>query len=379
MRMADKKGLISFPYSSFSELIGENMINNDEIIRLTLCSELTSHIQHYLKAMSIDCLPLEWDIRSNQQIVSNCFLTENAPNTTPILTALTQSGMFTGVSIVQSRTEEGKSRILLKTDSFSNLLDKFKHAQYFNTLIQILPISGVICLPSSQSNQLTIQACNLQRNSYEQIPNLLNLLMIYWKELSPSKIAISCQEVDLLINKHRQLCLDYLIQSIKNIDEGSENFMSALNVEYFHQNRFGVNMNYSQESWRTTPGVLFQVKNKKATLKKFEEMHPGILEVKVSGYLMFKDAVMPCGIKPKRLLDIPFIIKDITLASMRQSRSNYLDSLLVFKGKPKDYGFSSFPYEISKMILLHVCDDSALLTAREKNEHIDRIANYKLS
>lgn len=347
------------------------MINQADVLRLKFEQELNEHLQGYF--CTID---LTWEVRSEQQVVSCTFSLPETSVIESVIDILKQSEMFTAVSLVQSRVEQDKWRICIKTESVTDLVDQFRHAQYFNALLKVLPVSGILCTPSSKRDQLTIQIC-ATKNSFHHVPKLLDLLMISWKVASSSKIVIPCHEVCSLIAQQKKLCLDYLIQTIQAIDTSIRVYGEGINTSYLASGRDSVHLYFSDNYWLTTPAIIFEFKSNQQTHSKLAALDPELFEFKVSGYYD-NEPMVPCGIIVNRIVDIPFIIKDMTLPVIRQSRSNYLDTLLTFKGKTKEYGFSNLPYDISKSILLQVCDDSTLLSKDEISKHIDKISSYSL-
>ena len=352
------------------------MINQDDLRNSLQTSELNRHFKNYLQLMGLKS-NLEWEIRADTQIVSNCFPASDNTKMIPVLSLLQQSGIFIEVKVFNSKTQLNTKRIVLNTDNVTNLLDKFRCADYFNALLKVLPVTGLICIPSSLDNQLTIQVSSL-KNSYKQVPLLLNLLKMCW-EVSPSnQITIPCLSVATLITQQKQVYLDYLLTTIKGIDNSIKLFDAGTNIHYLSSGNGEVRTTYSKNFWETTPGMIFEFKKNYTTLQKLREINPEVLEVKLSGYYD-NDPLMPCGVRLNRYLDIPFAIKDIAFTDIRKinARNNYLDCLLTFKGKTKEYGFSSLPYEVSKKILLLTDDKSSLLTENEKSELIDSIKDYK--
>lgn len=351
------------------------MINQADLLQIKIEKELNQYLQAYFRTIGLK-YRFTWEVRTQQQVVSSSFFLPEVPDVDSVINILKQSEMFTAVSIVHSRVEQGKLRICIKTASVTELVDKFRHAQYFNALLKVLPVSGILCIPSSEREQLTIQKCAV-KNGFQHVPKLLDLLMISWKVLPSLKIVIPYHEVGSLIAKQKQLCLDYLIQTIHPINTTIKVYGKGANTEYLSSGHDSVHLNFSDNCWSTTPAVIFEFERNQQTLSDLTALEPELIEFKVSGYYD-NDPMVPCGIRVKRIIDIPFIIKDITFASIRQNRSNYLDTLLTFKGKTKDYGFSGLPYEISKLILLQACNDSVLLSEDEISEHIDKITNYSL-
>ena len=288
--------------------------------------------------------------------------------------------MFLLVGIVQSTTQTGKSRILIKTDSVSDLLDKFIHAHYVNALLQLTPASGIVCIPSALKGQITFQACE-KNNSYKQIPTLLKLLDIPY-EISPaSLISISCTEVDLLITQHKHLCLQYITEAITNVDDSITIDAEEINVIDFSPSPNNITRMYSQNLCESTPAVTFRLKRDSETLELLYKMHPNLLMVTTTGYRDV-EPIMPCGIKVNSIFDIPVFLKDTLLSKMQiaiqSARTSYLDSLLTFKSRTGAFVVPSLPYEVSKMILLQICDDCALLTEQQKDSHLDKIRDYRL-
>lgn len=352
------------------------MINREDLARLKNCAELTWYLQHYFSRLNMN-FKLDWELRSDKQFVSDCFSKNECYHYQDFASALNQSGMFTEVKIVRSRQEEDQFRILVKTDSVLNLLEQFRLANYFNALLRVFPISGAVCLPSALNEQLHIKARNSTYN-HTNLIQVLKILGISYSILPCSALTISCVEVSSLIHHQKQLCLDYLKETIMKIEPGIKIFQTKLNVTELNSGKFDVKMSVSENVWETVPAISFYFKTSPFTLASLKQIHSTHVEFKVSGYFMDEDKETPCGIKPKKLLDIPFIIKDILWATIQKSRSNYYDTLLTFKSKESHYGFSNLPFDISKEILSLACDDSALFSEDEKKSSIDRISEYRL-
>lgn len=350
---------------------------NKQDLRVELRKNINKDLRNFFCRVGLKSY-LKWELREDNQCVSNCFSNADDFDITSVLTVLKQSDIFISVSIVSSRNYKDQLRILLKTDSVSHLEMQFKHAKYVNALIDILPVSGIICTPARQSNLLILQPC-APKNSFEKVPNLLKLLEIPWIVLPSSKIAISCDHVKDLILRQKTLCLDLITDMTRQVQGDIQICGQATNIQYFSSSPGSVMMNFCGTLWNTAPGIIMNVQKNPYTLAALEELSPDLLEVKVSGYYDSEyDTVMPCGIKLNNVFDIPLFLKNQMMLDMKQERTNYLNQLMVFKGKTKEYGIPSLPIDVTKKILIEACDNSCFLTEKERDETIEKLRTYQI-
>jgi hypothetical protein len=350
---------------------------NKQDLRVELRKNMNKNLQNFFCRIGLKS-NLKWELREDNQCVSNCFSNADGLNITSAISVLKQSDIFISVSIVPSRNYKDQLRILLKTDSVSHLDMQFKHAEYVNALIDILPVSGIICTPARQSNLLILQPC-AAKNSFEKVPNLLKLLEIPWIVLSSSKIAISCDNVKDLILRQKKLCLDLITDMTQQVQGDIQIRGQATHIQYFSSSPGSVMMNFCGTLWNTTPGIIMNVRKNPYTLAELNELSPDLLEVKVSGYYdSDQDSIMPCGIKLNNVFDIPLFLKNKMMLDMKQERSKYLNQLLVFKGTAKEYGIPSLPFDVTKKVLIEACDNSCFLTEKERGEAIEALKTYQI-
>ncbi|WP_298625113.1 hypothetical protein [uncultured Legionella sp.] len=357
------------------------MINKAELLRQNnerrLEQTLEQHLQNYFRTVGLK-YKLKWEVRSEQQIVSCCFSLSQIPDLEVVLEVLKQSEMFNKVGIVQSKIQQGKFRILIQTDNVINLVYKFQHAEYFNALLRVLPVSGILCVPSSRHDKLTIQAC-APKNSIQHVPTFLKLSKLPSTISLLENIEISCTDVAFLIAQHKQLCLNYLVESVQSIDASIKIYGQEIKTECLSSSHHSVFMNFSNNPWATTPALIFEFQKNPTTLKMLTNLHSGLLEFKINGYYDESDALVPCGIRVNHVINIPSIIKnDLALPMIRQSRNNYTDTLLIFKGKTSGYGIPGLPYDISKQILLKTNDEVSSLSEEDKSKYIDKLSSFSL-